>query len=145
MSVDGRGPNVDRMKKWVTAVAVVVALVGAGVLVYWQWDSIWALVFSPIGGFVAKVLFTGKALKVAAGVAFAVGAGLVAARKKLRRGNPEPETELAPPVFGPPEENAAPAEGPPSTPGELPPSAPEAPRAPQALTSTGTGTATTTG
>jgi hypothetical protein len=125
------------MKKWVTAVAVVVALVGAGVLVYWQWDSIWAFVFSPIGGFVAKILFTGKALKVAAGVAFAVGAGLVAARKKLRRGNPEPE--LAPPVFGPPEENAAPAEGPPSTPEALPPSAPEV------LTSTGTGTATTTG
>jgi len=88
------------MKKWVTAVAVIGCLAVVGVLVYWQWDPIWAFVFSPAGGFVAKILFTGKALKVIAGVAFAVGAGVVAVRRKLRRGPAEPE--LAPPVYGVP-------------------------------------------
>jgi hypothetical protein len=110
--VDVDGHTVNRMKKWVTAVAVVVALAGVGFLAYWQWDSIWAFVFSPIGGFVAKILFTGKALKVAIGVAFAVGAGAIALRKKLRRGEPEPE--LAPPVYGPPEEDPPPAPAPPA-------------------------------
>ncbi len=47
---------------------MVVGLAGVGALVYWQWDPIWTFVFSPIGGFVAKILFTGKALKVAAGL-----------------------------------------------------------------------------
>jgi hypothetical protein len=92
------------MKKWVTAVAVVAALAAVGLLVYWQWDAIWAVLFSPIGGFVTKILFTGKVLKVIAGVTFAVGAGLVAMRKKLRRETPEPEPEYAPPVYGPPDE-----------------------------------------
>lgn len=107
------------MKKWVTAVAVVVALAGVGVLVYWQWDPIWEFVFSPVGGILAKILLTGKALKAVVVVAFAAGAGALAVRRKLRRGAPEPEAQYAPPVFGPPEENA--------------------------LTSTETGTATTTG
>lgn len=96
-------PTVVCMKKWVTAVAVIVALAGVGVLAYWQWDSIWAFVFSPLGGILAKVLFTGKAVKVVVGVAFAVGAGAVAVRKRLRQGAPAPEVEYAPPVFGPPE------------------------------------------
>jgi hypothetical protein len=107
------------MRKWVTAVAVGVALAGVGGLVYWQWDPIWEFVFSPVGGIFAKILLTGKALKAVLVVAFAVGAGVLAVRRKLRRGAPEPEVRYAPPVFGPPEENA--------------------------LTSTGTGTATTTG
>jgi hypothetical protein len=110
--VDGRGRTVSRMKKWVTAIAVLVGLSAVGSLVYWQWDPIWAFVFSPIGGFVTKILFTTKALKVAVGAAVAVAAGVVAARKKLRRGTPEPEPEpqYAPPVFGPPEEELTPTE-----------------------------------
>jgi hypothetical protein len=101
--VDCRAHTVGRMKKWVTAVAVLAALAGMGLLVHWQWDAIWAVVFSPIGGLVTKILFTGKALKVIAGVTFAVGAGVVAMRKKMRRGTPEPEPEYAPPVYGPPD------------------------------------------
>ena len=102
------------MKKWVATIAVLVGLSAAGLLVYWQWDAIWGFVFSPVGGFVTKVLFTTKALKVAVGVAVAIGAGVVAAKRRLRRGAPEPQ--YAPPVYGPPEEE---------------------------LTSAGTGTATT--
>lgn len=94
------------MKKWVTVVASVGVLAAGCGLVYWQWDSIWAFVFSPIGGIAAKVLFTGKAVKIVVGVAFAVGAGVVAVRGKLRRAAPEPPAQLAPPVFGPPEEAA---------------------------------------
>ncbi|WP_203928934.1 hypothetical protein [Virgisporangium ochraceum] len=124
------------MKKWVTAVAVVAAIAGVGLLVWWQWDPIWSFVFSPVGGFVAKLLFTGKVLKVVAVAAFAAGAGWVAVRRKLRRGTPEAERELAPPVFGPPEEEASA----PPAPTPLPPVAPPAP----AFTSAGTGTATTT-
>ncbi len=117
--MDGRGHTVSRMKKWVTAIAVLVGLSAVGSLVYWQWDPIWAFVFSPVGGFVTKILFTTKAVKVVVGAGVAVAAGVVAVRKKLRRGTPEPEPQFAPPVFGPPEE--APA-----------------------LTSAGTATATTT-
>jgi hypothetical protein len=102
--VDGRGHTVSRMKKWVTAIAVLVGLSAVGSLVYWQWDPIWAFVFSPVGGFVTKILFTAKAVKVVVGVGVAVAAGVVAARKKLRRGTPEPEPRYAPPVFGPPDE-----------------------------------------
>lgn len=119
--MDDRGHTVSRMKKWVTAIAVLVGLSAVGSLVYWQWDPIWAFVFSPVGGFVTKILFTTKAVKVVVGVGVAVAAGAVAMRKKLRRGTPEPEPEsqYAPPVFGPPEE-------------------------PPALTPAGTATATTT-
>jgi len=117
--VDGRGHTVSRMKKWVTAIAVLVGLSAVGSLVYWQWDPIWAFVFSPVGGFVTKILFTTKAVKVVVGAGVAVAAGVVAVRKKLRRGTPEPEPQFAPPVFGPPEEEPA-------------------------LTSAGTATATTT-
>ena len=127
--MDGRGHTLSRMKKWVTAIAVLVGLSAVGSLVYWQWDPIWAFVFSPVGGFVAKILFTTKAVKVAVGAGFAVAAGVVAARRKLRRGTPEPEPEYAPPVFGPPEE---------------PPAAAAAAAAPAALTPAGTATATTT-
>lgn len=102
--------NVIRMKKWMTAVAVVVGFAGAGLLVYWQWDPIWAFVFSPLGGFVTKIVFGAKAVKVVVGATLTVGAGWVAVRKKLRRGTPEPEPEqqLAPPVYGPPEEATPP-------------------------------------
>ena len=113
--MDTSAPTVTRMKKWMTAVAVMVGLAGAGLLVYWQWDPIWAFIFSPIGGFVTKILFSAKAMKVAVGAAFAVGAGWVAVRKKLRRDTPEPEQHLAPPVYGPPEE-ATPPTTPPTTP-----------------------------
>jgi hypothetical protein len=125
------------MKKWVTAIAVLVGLSAVGLLVYWQWDPIWAFVFSPIGGFVTKILLTTKALKVVVGAAVAVGAGVVAIRKKLRRDAPEPEPRLAPPVFGPPEE---------ASPVAAPPAAPPAgvPAAVPAFTSAGTVTATTT-
>ena len=100
--MDGRGHTVSRMKKWVTAIAVLVGLSAVGSLVYWQWDPIWAFVFSPVGGFVTKILFTAKAAKVVVGVAVAAAAGAVAVRKKLRRGTPEQQPEYAPPVFGPP-------------------------------------------
>src|SRR4029453_14362485 len=85
-TVDGRGHTVGRMKKWVTAIAVLVDLSAVGSLVYWQWDPIWAFVFSPVGGFVTKILFTAKAVKVVVGAGFAAAAGVVAAKRKLRRG-----------------------------------------------------------
>ena len=106
------------MKKWVTAVVVAVAIAGVGLLVWWQWDPIWSFLFSPVGGIVTKLLLTGKVLKGVAVVVFAAGAGWVAMRGKLRRGTPEAREQHAPPVFGPPEE--------------------------EALTSAGTATATTT-
>ncbi|GAA0945705.1 hypothetical protein GCM10009558_061000 [Virgisporangium aurantiacum] len=90
-----------------TAIAVLVGLSAVGSLVYWQWDPIWAFVFSPVGGFVTKILFTTKAVKVVVGAGVAVAAGVVAVRRKLCRGTPEPE--LAPPVYGPPEESLTPA------------------------------------
>jgi hypothetical protein len=150
------------MRKWVTAVAVVAAVAGVGLLVWWQWDPIWSFVFSPVGGFVAKILFTGKVLKVVAVAAFAAGAGWVAMRRKLRRGTPAVEQEHAPPVFGPPVEPpsaespavGSPAVGSPAvgSPAEVPsaqapaapPAAPYVAAAPEALTSGGTATATTT-
>jgi hypothetical protein len=101
------GPTVIGMGKWLTAVAVVVGLAGVGLLVYWQWETILAVVLSPVGGFIAKVVFSGKVLKLAIGLGFAAVAGVVAVRRKLRRrGAPEPAVEYAPPVFGPPEEPA---------------------------------------
>lgn len=100
--MDDRGHTVSRMKKWVTAIAVLVGLSAVGSLVYWQWDPIWAFVFSPIGGFVTKILFTTKVLKFVVVGAVAAAAGAVAVRKQLRREEPEPQ--YAPPVFGPPEE-----------------------------------------
>jgi len=87
-----------------TLVPLGMGISAVGSLVYWQWDPIWAFVFSPVGGFVTKILFTTKAVKVAVGAGVAVAAGVVAVRKKLRRGTPEPEPRFAPPVFGPPEE-----------------------------------------
>jgi hypothetical protein len=116
--VDGRGPSVVRMKKWVTAIAVLVGLSAVGLLVYRQWDPIWTFVLSPVGGFVLKVVFSAKVLKFVVAGAVAAAAGAVAVRRKMRREAPEPE--LAPPVYGPPEEE------------------------PPALTPGGTETATTT-
>jgi hypothetical protein len=82
--------------------AAAAALAGAGVLLYEHWDSVVSAVFSPIGGLLAKALFGGKVLKVLAVVGFAVAAGTVAVRKKLRGSRDEPP-ELAPPVYGPPD------------------------------------------
>jgi hypothetical protein len=82
--------------------AAVAALAGAGVLLYQNWDSAVSAVFSPIGGLVTKALFGGKVLKWVVAIGFAVAAGTVAVRKKLR-GSRDEEPELAPPVYGPPE------------------------------------------
>jgi hypothetical protein len=59
-------------------------------------------VSAPCQRFVVKALFGGKVLKFVVAAGFAATAGVVAVRKKLRRGR-DPEPELAPPVYGPPE------------------------------------------
>jgi hypothetical protein len=84
---------------WLAAIA---GLAGFGVLVYLYWDSLVSVVLSPIGGLVVKVLFGGKLVKTLVAVGFAVVAGAVAVRRKLR-GPREPEPAAAPPVYGPPE------------------------------------------
>jgi hypothetical protein len=95
-------------RQWATVAGVVVALAvstGAGVLLARHWDTVVSVVLSPIGGILVKILFGGKLLKVLAVVGFAVVAGAVAARRKLRRSrDPEPLVDTAaPPVYGPPE------------------------------------------
>jgi hypothetical protein len=86
---------------WLVAIA---AVVGAGVLVYQYWQSLLSLVLSPIGGLIVKALFGGKVVKFVLAAGFAVAAGVVAVRRKVRRGgDPEAEPEFAPPVYGPPE------------------------------------------
>jgi hypothetical protein len=84
---------------WLVAIA---AVGGAGVLVYQYWESLLTLVLSPIGGFVVKALFGGKVVKFVLAAGFAATAAVVSVRRKLRRGR-DPEPELAPPVYGPPE------------------------------------------
>jgi hypothetical protein len=93
---------------WLVAIA---ALVGAGVLVYQHWQSLLTLVLSPVGGFVVKALFGAKAVKFVLAAGFAATAGVVAVRRKLRRGGePEAEPQFAPPVYGPPEPEVGPAQ-----------------------------------
>jgi hypothetical protein len=93
---------------WTTlaSAAALAALGIAGLLVHRNWDSILTAVFSPVGGFVVKLIFGGKVIKwIAIGV-FAVVAAVVAVRKRLS-GDDDMADELtqpqfAPPVYGPP-------------------------------------------
>jgi hypothetical protein len=95
-------------RQWATVAGVLVALAaltGAGVLLVQHWDTVVSVVLSPIGGIVVKILFGGKLLKVLAVAGFAVVAGAVAVRRRLRRSrDPQPLGDpAAPPVYGPPE------------------------------------------
>jgi hypothetical protein len=95
-------------RQWATVAGVLVTLAvltGAGVLLVQHWDTVVSVVLSPIGGFLVKILFGAKTLKVLAVVGFAVAGGALAVRRKLRRSrDPEPLAgAAAPPVYGPPE------------------------------------------
>jgi hypothetical protein len=102
-----------RLSQVLGVLAALVGVAALAVLVYASRGWIWDALMSPLGGLVAKVLFTGKAVKIIVGVGLAVAAAVLAIRKKMRGDQAEstaPAETNAPagegaeaPVFRPPD------------------------------------------
>lgn len=98
-----------RLMDAIWVLAGVAAVVGLGALIYTGWDWIWSALMSPAGGLLAKVAFTGKALKIAGAVVLGVTAAAIGIHKRVRgargEGTAPAVSDAAPPVFLPPDPN----------------------------------------
>jgi hypothetical protein len=89
-----------RAQEALTVAVALILLAAVAALVYIGWDRIVDVIFSPIGGLLAKVVLTGKVLKIGAGVVLAIVAIVVGVTNHLKKrdeDHTEPSADAAAP------------------------------------------------